>query len=214
MKRHTSRYSSAIGKDVWRELEHVISLGQSPDTVFSDWLDLILDAHLSLTDNLTRGNKVPFQFDGVYETRYLETIGRYASNRPVGERPADYFVKAAGLLFRETAERQTDVLGTIYEERITFGEHGQYFTPMPIANLLASILVDDPGSIADPAGCGSGRLLLAAGLTHPNSVLRGIDVDRRCARMATLNMMMFGFNAAIIWGDGLSGKAHCESASN
>ncbi|WP_169309574.1 N-6 DNA methylase [Rhodomicrobium vannielii] len=60
-----------------------------------------------------------------------------------------------------------DHLGDIYEaERAAEREMAQFFTPMPLCELMARITIDEnapeDARIADPA-CGSGRLLLACG---------------------------------------------------
>jgi type I restriction-modification system DNA methylase subunit len=204
VKRHTRRYHGEDGKEVWGQLEKITAYGYSRSDVFSDWLDLFLDSHLSLTDNIRRGNTDPLKFDGIYNERYLKTANKYKRDGKIGTRPIDYLANACGLLIAETLAKRSDILGTIYEERITYGEHGQYFTPQPIAAMLASIVATDGVSVSDPAGCGSGRMLLAAAKTSPNAKMHGVDRDQCCAKITTLNMMLFDLNAEIVWGDGLS----------
>ena len=219
MKKHNNYYSG-VGKDTWKELEKVIAIGYSRHNVFSDWLDLMLNAHLSFTNNLQRyGIKAVEKlktnsFDGLYEDRYMEIASRYDSNKPQGQRPMDYFTRATGLLMKEVAETQQDVLGKLYMGCITFGEHGQYFTPEHITDMMVEMVgVQNGETISDPA-CGTGRFLLSARKKNPNAVLYGNDLDMRCAKMCALNMVMFNCNAVVLCGDSLAIKYYYQWAIN
>jgi type I restriction-modification system DNA methylase subunit len=66
----------------------------------------------------------------------------------------------------------------------------------------------DTELVADNAGCGSGRMLLAACRDNHHRFAYGIDVDSRCARMAALNCALFGIDAIIVHGDGLTQEKH------
>ncbi len=174
----------------------------------------MLSANLALTDNTVRGNiKEGGKFDGPYEDRYLRIVGRYASNQEIGRRPVDYFAAAYGALLLEIESSSGDPLGDIYIREITYGEHGQFFTPQPIADMMAAIIhtpsKSEPGRevVCDPC-CGSGVMLLAAAKQNPDVFLSGIDLDRRCAMMTTLNMSMRGLEADIYHGDALSQEMH------
>lgn len=213
MRRHTKMVQSDVGAAAWKHLEKITALGHSSNQVFADWVDLALCASLSATDNIRRGNFDLGAFDGPYEERYLEVLKPYVSNRERGDRPADHFTEAYGELLRETRDRKDDVLGELFMAQVSHGENGQYFTPMPIAQMLSDIALHDRVvegcvTVSDPGGCGSGRMLLAAGKRNPNALLHGIDVDQRCAKMAALNMIMFDLNAEIVWGNGLTQEVH------
>jgi hypothetical protein len=90
------------------------------------------------------------------------------------------------------------------------------------ATLLAGLAIDDPQEarewffsrvlpaawptyqplrVGDPAGCGSGVLLLAAAACFPEWAVRcggvvfeGIDIDVQCVRMAKINCNLYGLN--------------------
>lgn len=90
------------------------------------------------------------------------------------------------------------------------------------ATLLAGLAIDDPGQarewffnrvlpaawptfepvmVGDPAGCGSGVLLLAAAACFPEWAVRlgcvvfqGIDIDPQCVRLAKINCMLYALN--------------------
>jgi type I restriction-modification system DNA methylase subunit len=206
MKRHTIR-DLHKGREVWRPLEKVISRGYSRDRVFHDWLDLMLAAHLSATDNRKRGSE---KWDGVYEDRYMEIVRRYADDRPKGERVIDLFAQAYGELVKETAATESDVLGEIYQAMITFGEHGQFFTPAHISGMMAQMAnIRDGERVLDPT-CGSGIMLIEASKVNPRAQFYGFDLDPRCAKMCALNMVLFGLHAVVRWGDSLTNKFYCE----
>lgn len=200
----------SYGKEVWKNLEKLINRGKDRSRVFEDWLDLMMAAYLSLTDNVQRpdfadkfkANKL----DGPYEDRYMEIVARYEDDRPKGDRAIDYLSNAHAELVKETIEHQFDVLGEVYEAMISFGEHGQFFTPSPITDMMAKIVQPEKAeTVLDPA-CGSGRTLLSAAKVSPDATLYGIDVDSRCAKMCALNILLLDLNGIVIWGDALSMK--------
>lgn len=197
------------GKEAWGHLERIINRGRDRGRVFHDWLDLMLAALLALTDNMCRDNFLAKfkanEMDGAYNDRYMEIVGRYADDRAQGDRDIDHFKAAYAALMREVIETQHDVLGEIYQRRITFGEHGQYFTPAPIAHVMAEIVGGESGDVNDPS-CGSGVMLIEASKVNADREFYGTDLDQRCAKMCTLNMIFFDLNAVIDWGDTLAGK--------
>lgn len=193
----------------WKELQKIINKGHSRDKVFHDWLDLILTSSLALRDNVRRGNLKPGKFDGVYEDRYHEIIQRYDNSSKHGERPVDHFARAYAFLLQEINETENDVLGDIYMLEITYGEHGQFFTPESITDMMAGLIVAPSKSeegrqvICDPA-CGSGRMLLSAHKQKPDAFLVGIDLDPRCAKMCTINIMLRELSGDIYQGNALT----------
>ena len=99
-------------------------------------------------------------------------------------------------------ERGHDLLGLAYERffpDLFKGQHGQYFTPPPIARLMFSALPIRPGDrVVDPA-CGSGTLLAEAAAR--GATVRGIDVDPRLVELARLGLELRGADARIERGD-------------
>jgi type I restriction-modification system DNA methylase subunit len=130
-------------KDVWKELQIIVNRGNDRSRVFEDWLDLVLAVFLSVTDNMGREKFIEKlstnALDGVYEDRYKAIVTRYAGDRPKGERAIDHFVKALSVLSIRIEESQKDFLGDIYMEEISHGDHGQFFTPEHIADMMAKI---------------------------------------------------------------------------
>lgn len=198
------RYKKENGKEVWKELEKVI-IYNSRDTIFEDWLDLILYSLLSLSKSGIDIFKKDRKNIDDYEKKYLEIVKKYGQGKE-RERGIDYLSKAFGLLIKETKEKQKDILGDIYMEMITFGEHGQFFTPEHITDVMAEINnIKDKDKIYDPC-CGSGRFLISAGKLNPNVVLEATDLDERCVKMTAINMWIFGFNAKVSCGNSLLGE--------
>jgi hypothetical protein len=165
--------------------------------VFEDWISIML---CSL-------NSPP------REAEYLNLIRPYGKPREEG-RDIDRLAQAFGLAQIAMAQTHQDVLGTVYE-RFTEGSKsrrlalGQFFTPIPVCDLVVEVMGGDdsqPQSVLDP-GSGSGRLLIsAAKRLHPDSLFTAIDKDRICADMSALNLLFFNLNGMAMWGDALSSE--------
>lgn len=167
----------------------------------------MLNTLLSTTDNLARGN-LSGKNTGSYEDRYMAVVNRYKkhNDKPRGVRPPDYFFQAMSALFKETWEKQQDILGQIFMECITCGENGQFYTPSHITDFMAKIAMGDQETkttVNDPC-CGSGRFLISASKENPEAILYGTDIGIRCSKMAVINMFLFDLNAEIYWGNSLS----------
>jgi len=204
------KYKKENGKQVWKELEKAIAYN-SRDRIFSDWLDLILNSLLALTDNLGRENFIEKlkqnKLDGKYNERYLEVVKKYGEGE-TGSRPIDYLVNAWVLLVNETQEKQQDILGDIYQEMITFGQGGQVFTPNHITDLMTKMAgVKNVEKVNDPC-CGSGRFLISAAKENPDCKLCGGDIDEVCAKMAIINMWLFNLNSEIKHTNSLTGEVY------
>lgn len=103
-----------------------------------------------------------------------------------------------------------DIIGGAYEYLISnFASDagkkaGEFFTPSEVSTLLAKLTKSAPGSrICDPT-CGSGSLLIKAGIEvgSPNFSLFGQEANGSTWALAVMNMFLHGFdNATIRWGD-------------
>lgn len=176
-------------KSVWSHLEEIHRKGFSREKVFHDWLDLML---LGLQRR---------------DPEYLEHIKPYVNNAEIGKRPVDQLANAFAELMLQMQQNCTDILGYMFTTEITRGENGQFFTPDTICELSAKIMIGEPvtekPNISDPA-CGSGAMLIAGIKQAPNGFFCGIDVDARCCKMATLNMLFRNVNSIIIHGNTLT----------
>ena len=194
-----------VGKEIWNELEKVHQFGYSYSTIFSDFLDSVLYALLSLTDNISEKDFIDRlkenKLKGKYEDSYLEVVGRYKENqsKDIGSRPCNYFGKAWWKLQGDTE----DVLGEIYMAKISSGEHGQFFTPNHVTNMMAEMAGIGEGETVNDPACGSGRFLISAAKVNKDALLMGIDLSLVCVKMAVINMWLHDLNADIYHGDSL-----------
>jgi type I restriction-modification system DNA methylase subunit len=195
-----AKQKSVPSKNTFAEILFKLGLRFSLSKVFDDFLTMVIAA---CTQN-------PLTKLSYYEDEYLETIAYYKDSELRHE-----FPKAFAALIIEMEERVgsslgNDVLGDFFEQNISNGRNGQFFTPYPICEFMASItntdtVVDKPLRILDPA-CGSGRMLLAAhkknGIGHE---YYGIDIDRSCVKMAALNLFLNGiWNSEVMCANSLS----------
>ena len=116
------------------------------------------------------------------------------------------------LIFDETHLEGNDIIGDAYMYLVsTFASEsgkkaGDFFTPAEVSTLLAKLTKSKPGArICDPT-CGSGSLLIKAGMEvdGDNFSLYGQELNGSTWALAMMNMFLHGFDSAIIrWGDTL-----------
>lgn len=102
-----------------------------------------------------------------------------------------------------------DAFGTYFEEyssKWSRQKKGQFFTPEPICNFMASFYINDKSereTVLDPA-CGSGRFLLASHAANPKNYHFGQDIDKICCLMSAVNMMIHGIQGEVVHCDALN----------
>ena len=139
---------------------------------------------------------------GRMEELYLETVGRY-------EKPEAYtLAEAFGALVIEMTgdgSGMVDVLGHFFEDNISHGRHGQFFTPQPVCDMMAqmNMPVKPAQRVLDPA-CGSGRMLLAMGKLQRFAYFYGADNDANCAKMTVINLCLNGLFGEVVWMNSLT----------
>lgn len=165
--------------------------------IFNDFLTLSVCAYhpINIESKLQ-------QKDLENELLYMDTI------KPYNKEEINTFPQIlAEYQLHLRANPYTDPLGEYFQEHISNGKQGQYFTPEPIATLLAKIQGRAPIThklIEDPA-CGSGRLLLHFAKHHPENLFMGSDISPTCTKMAALNFFFHNLSSEINWMDTLSG---------
>jgi type I restriction enzyme M protein len=150
---------------------------------------------------------------GRMEQQYQDTIKVYTKEEII------LFGQLLGALVLDYENHSTDCggwydgLGDFFmENNSKFGQDakGQFFTPEPVCNMIAQMTTTDEGqkenNILDPA-VGSGRMLIAFDRINPknrfNNFYIGGDIDRRCVKICTLNMYLYGMKGAVIHMDSL-----------
>jgi hypothetical protein len=92
-----------------------------------------------------------------------------------------------------------DMLGDMFMELVSHGHNGQFFTPQHVSDMMAKMIIGDPGDKDDPfsgpktmcdPACGSGRMILAAAKQDRNMIFYGADVSEMCVKMTALNMVV------------------------
>lgn len=141
---------------------------------------------------------------GTMEEEYLEVARRYAAGEK-GERGIDHLAALFGTVVQIMEETRADILGDVFQGAITYGGHGQYFTPENLCDLMAQMVGDEGKTVSDPS-CGSGRMLLAAATISPQRHFVGQDVDLRCVKITTLNLALHGLYGHVIWGNSLTNE--------
>ena len=85
-----------------------------------------------------------------------------------------------GLLVNIMEKTKEDILGDYYQGCITFGEHGQFFTPNHVTDIMAQLSGIDKDTEGQKIGdmcCGSGRMLLSAAKIAPKNYFIGKDIE-------------------------------------
>ena len=144
---------------------------------------------------------------------YMAVMNRYGPRIAGREHPADHFARALSEFLRTCQTESAlgtpfpDTLGKIYEEEALTNHYaGQFFTPEPLCQLMAAMVIeatDEPITICDPA-CGSGRFFIAAQPRAPKATFTGIDRDLTCVHMTALNMLVRNADAYVVHGNTLS----------
>lgn len=185
--------SKAESKSSFAHAIHAVAHRFSLFTVFDDFLTMTI---ASCAQNLQTGKSW-------YEEEYLQTIEKYKDSGLWHEFPKAFASLINEMEVRVNAFYGNDVLGEFFEEHISNGRNGQYFTPYPICRFMASISqtdqIDDTDigegkrlRILDPA-CGSGRMLLASrDINGTDHEYYGIDIDRTCVKITALNLFLNG----------------------
>ena len=149
------------------------------------------------------------------EEQYLATVAKHAKGKR-GQRGCDsiaeLFARSIEMM-EQTRDEIIDVLGDLFQGSITYGENGQFFTPMPIARMMGNMTVGDLSeevrsekkSVYDPA-CGSGRMLLGVAEQCPHWLFVGKDTDLRCVRLTSLNLALRNLYGYVIHGNSLTNE--------
>lgn len=153
--------------------------------VFDDFLQIIVCC-------LSMGRK---------EELYFKTI------KPYSKEELNVFSQAfAALIVQIDNEPLTDPFGDYFEEFLSNSKNGQFFTPMPICDLMTQLTtVPKVGEkrkngdvrVHDPA-CGSGRLLLSTAKLDRTQFFIGADISYTCCLMTIINLCLNSLNGEVL----------------
>ena len=175
-------------KESFAQIMDQLARRHGAHTVFSDFLHMVVCAFSM----------------GAMEEQYLEIVRRY--QKPEAYRLSD----ALGALVIEmtgNGDGMIDVLGKYFEENITHGHNGQFFTPQPVCDMIARMNnpVGAGESVLDPA-CGSGRMLMGYAKVNRFARFYGADSDVNCARMTLINLYLNTMYGEVAWMNSLSNQ--------
>lgn len=184
-------FQTKAGTEIVKELDAIAATEGPRSSVFSDFLDISIACLAGET----------------LEPLYLQAIKRYAAT----DRKESHLKRLCHAFKLLMTADEPDVLGDVFEGGITWGENGQFFTPLPVCEMLCRMNgLDQPDAgraIHDPC-CGSGRMLIAAakvsGPLAASRVFSGIDVDQRCAKMTAINLALNGVTGWVVHGNSLT----------
>ena len=142
---------------------------------------------------------------GTMEEQYLEVAGRYSDGEK-GSRGIDILAQMFGDLVNAMEETRADILGDYFEGAISYGAHGQFFTPEHLTDMMAQLVGGGEGGTVNDPACGSGRTLLSAAKVNPHRHFVGQDLDLRCVQMTAINLALNGLRGEVIWGDTLANE--------
>lgn len=153
--------------------------------VFDDFLQIIVCC-------LSMGRK---------EELYFKTI------KPYDREELNLFSQAfAALIVQMDSAPLDDPFGDYYEEFLSDSRNGQFFTPMPICDLMTQLTTAvKPGEerksgdvrVYDPT-CGSGRLLLSAAKQDRKQFFVGADISYSCCLMTIINLCLNSLNGEVL----------------
>lgn len=166
-----------------------IAISKSEDTVFADFLDISICA-LSA---------------GKYKEEYLSIVKRYKKEEI--ELFCELFARMV-LIMDNDGTGLTDCLGEFYQNHISRGKHGQFFTPEHVCDAMSAMLInkEDKNKTVYDTCCGSGRMLLSAAKVARHNYFFAADIDVRCAKMAAINLCLNGLQGEVAWMDSLGGR--------
>ena len=161
--------------------------------VFDDFLQIVVCC-------LSMGRK---------EELYFKTI------KPYSKEELNLFSQAfASLIMQMDRKPLEDPFGDYFEEFLSNGKNGQFFTPIGICDLMTQLTTAiQPGEqkkegdirVYDPT-CGSGRLLLSSAKQDRKRFFVGTDISYTCCLMTIINLCLNSLNGEVLHMNTLSNE--------
>lgn len=150
------------------------------------------------------------------EQEYLQIIGKYSKDdQMLFPEMLAHLVEALEQCAQE--RHFDDILGRVFHDLELHNKYkGQFFTPMPVCNVMGRISVGDDGGwqerlqekgyipICEPA-CGSGAMIFGAANAYLETGLNwskqmfvaANDIDLKCVHMAYVQLSLYGIPAVV-----------------
>jgi type I restriction-modification system DNA methylase subunit len=126
-------------KDIIRELEHIGATGVSQYQIFEDWLDMV---HATL-ERLPAHLKNAVEKRPLADTPEVQAMFERFQSRYAKPYCWEHFSKAFAILLN-SADEYNDTIGEVYMEWGIPNKHmGQFFTPYPIAAMMAKLTMNE-----------------------------------------------------------------------
>ncbi len=164
--------------------------------VFEDFLTICICA---FSQNIITGKSF-------YEDEYMSIIEPYKANNTLKYFPELLNEMVMYMEENKDSPEGNDLLGEFFQQEITHGRNGQYFTPFHICSFMGQIVSGEETkslNILDPA-CGSGRMLMAKAKNAPiRHNYYGVDIDSLCVKMSAINLFLNGLKGEVICANSL-----------
>lgn len=179
-------------------------------TVFRHFVELSALALSNAADPINKAAR---------EAQYMAIVPQY--------KPEEFrqFPPLLGMLVEALAHKPTDVLGVLYHRLELQNEQaGQFFTPYPVCQMMAKILVHDSKHLLETKEfirvqepcVGSGAMVMALaqalreeGINYQQYLhVTAIDIDTLCVHMAYVQCTLLHIPAIILHGDTLRGETY------
>jgi len=154
VKTQSMSFSVPEGKDIVKELDHVIAIsGKGRQQVFDDWLEVVdctlkeMPAHAeTICQGGTLSDLVDSEETQAVFARLRESYQAYGHKVDVWPRAYEYFRTAFHLLLQSVEAAQLigyhDLLGEIFMQWAMPSDwHGQFFTPFELARTMVQIVL-------------------------------------------------------------------------
>jgi type I restriction-modification system DNA methylase subunit len=203
---HTTRDYLATLEQAIRQL----SYSQHLFTTFRHFLELSAIAFSNAADPINKATR---------EAQYLAIVKQYT--------PEEFqkFPELLGMLTLCLEQESTDVLGVLYHRLELHNEQsGQFFTPYPVCQLMAKMLVHDAKRLVEEQEfirahepcVGSGAMVIALaqalkeeGINYQQCLhVTAIDIDLLAVHMAYIHCTLLHIPAIIVHGDTLRAQTY------
>lgn len=171
------------------------SEGRDMQSVFMEMLDFFIETFSPDEFIMHKGD-----MSAIFASRH--------ETNPIMSEAMEHWLRSAG--DKISSSGVSDFFGELYESmflgKSKASAMGQFFTPMPLCQVMASLLQSPDACVIGEPSCGSGRNVLAHWQSADKGKLityRCEDLDPTSVKMCILNMMINGMYGTVICHDSL-----------